>query len=362
MPLATGARAASRWPLTRKYLAPRPPPLPVPLPRWTYALKAVGAGVAVAVLVHLAHPADVLAALRGADARFALAALALLPLNLALESYRWARLVRCVAPHVPLRRAMAAVVAAYPVGLLTPGRVGDYVGRAVLLRDVPAGVSAALTFGERMATLAWCLAAGLVALGPYLAANAVPSPAATALVAVAAGGTLALFAALLVPSMARAVLGAVLPFERVRRALASFDRVPASEAGRLVALSGLRYAVFSAQFVCLVFAFAPGATLAGASLGVALTFFAKSAVPQVTLGDLGVRESAAVFFLGAYGVPAAAALDASLAVFAVNLVLPALAGLPLLWRARLAGASAPGPLTSPAVEPAASSAVEAVRA
>ncbi len=328
----------------------------MPLPRWTYALKAVGAAVAVAVLVHLAHPADVLAALRGADARWALLALALLPLNLALESYRWARLVRCVAPEIPVRRAMAAVVAAYPVGLLTPGRVGDYVGRAVLLRGVPPGVSAALTFAERMATLAWCLAAGLVALGPYLAAHAVPSPAATALVAAAGGGTLALFAALLVPGLARAGLSAVLPFERIRRALSAFDRVPPVEAWRLVGLSGVRYLVFSAQFVLLVFAFAPEATLAGAALGVALTFFAKSAVPQVTLGDLGVRESAAVFFLGAYGVPAAAALDASLAVFVVNLVLPALAGLPLLWRARLAVAG-----DAPAIG-AAEPAVEAVRA
>ena len=83
--------------------------------------------------------------------------------------------------------------------------------------------------------------------------------------------------------------------------------------------------------------------LVGAALGVALTFFAKSAVPPVTLGDLGVRESAAVFFLGAWGVPAAAALDASLALFAVNLALPALGGLPLLARARVARREAATP-------------------
>ena len=73
----------------------------------------------------------------------------------------WRRTVR-------YRDALRAVVGSYPLGLLTPGRVGDYVGRAVYLRELPAGASAALTFGERMATLAACLAGGLVALGPYL--------------------------------------------------------------------------------------------------------------------------------------------------------------------------------------------------
>ena len=67
-------------------------------------------------------------------------------------------------------------------------------------------------------------------------------------------------------------------------------------------------------------------------VGVALVFFAKSAIPQVTLGDLGVREGAAVFFLGAYGVEAGAAFDAALALFAMNLLLPAVVGAPLLVR------------------------------
>ena len=32
---------------------------------------------------------------------------------------------------------VAAVIGSYPLGLLTPARVGDYAGRALYLRDVP---------------------------------------------------------------------------------------------------------------------------------------------------------------------------------------------------------------------------------
>ena len=312
-------------------------------PRWLFALKGVLAAVAVGVLVHLAHPADVWGAFVGAEWGWALAALALVPVNIGLEAYRWGRLVRRIAPEVRHRDALRAVVGSYPLGLLTPGRVGDYVGRAVYLRAIPPGASAALTFGERMATLAACLVGGLVALGPYLQATVAASPLWPAVVGVGAVGTGALVLGVLFPDVARVALSAVLPFAPVRRALAAFGQIPQGEAATLLALSFVRYAVFSAQFVLLVRAVAPGADLGGVALGVALVFFAKSAVPQVTLGDLGVREGAAVFFLGAYGVAPAAALDASLALFALNLALPALVGVPLLLRLRVAERAAAGP-------------------
>ena len=304
-------------------------------PRWLFALKAVLAGVAVVALVQMVDPAEVAAAVARADWRWAALALALVPVNVGLEAYRWWRLVRHVAPAVRYRDALGAVVGSYPLGLLTPGRVGDYVGRALYLREVPPGASAALTFGERMATLAACLGGGLVALGPYLAAQAGASalwPAVTAVGVVATGALVALIA---FPSLAQTAVSTLVPWRPVREAVAAFGQIPSEEGVALLALSALRYVVFSGQFVLLAHALAPDAAWAGLWAGVALVFFAKSAIPQVTLGDLGVREGAAVFFLGAYGVAPAAALDASLALFALNLVLPSLAGVPLVLRLRL---------------------------
>lgn len=317
--------------------------------RWLFALKGVLAAASLVLLVRLAHPAEVWAAVTHAHAGWALAALALVPLNIGLEAYRWGRLVRRLAPEVRFRDVLRAVVGSYPLGLLTPGRVGDYVGRAVYLRAISPGASAALTFGERMATLAACLVGGLVALGPFLQMQTAASPLWPAVVAVGALGSGALVLAILFPYVARVALSAVLPFEPVRRALETFDRIPQGEAVMLLGLSAVRYVVFSAQFAFFVRAVAPEAAWSAIALGVALVFFAKSAIPQVTLGDLGVREGAAVFFFGAYGIAPSAALDASLAVFAVNLVLPALAGVPFLLQLRVA---ASGPVPAPAEVPA----------
>ena len=313
------------------------------LPRWLYALKALLAVVTLALLVRVADPSEVWATLTRANLWWVALALLLAPVNIGLEAYRWGRLVRHVVPSVRFRDALRAVVGGYPLGLLTPGRIGDYVGRAVYLRDVSPGVSAALTFGERMATLASCLIVGLVALVPYLAFHAPPSPLWPAVVGIGILGTSALILALLYPSGARVALSVALPFQRVQKALTAFDRIPGQEAQTLLGLSLVRYGVFTTQFVVLIHAFDPAATWIGSFTAVALVFFAKSAVPQVTLGDLGVRESAAVFFLSAYGVGAAAALDASLSIFAINLLLPALAGVPLVLRLRVAAAAKPEP-------------------
>ena len=307
-------------------------------PRGLFAAKAVLAAVAVAGLARLAHPDDVRAAFAAADGRWLALALALMPLNVALEAVRFGRLVQRVAPAVRMRDAVGAVVGAYPLGLLTPGRVGDYVGRAAFLPGVPAGATAALTFGERMATLLCCLAFGLVALVWNPAAALAPAEAWTAAAAWAAVVGVGLLAAFASPEQTARVLSAVVPVRAVRRAVSAFAAVPQGEAGVLLVLSALRYAVFSTQFVVLVHAFAPGAAVTSVAAGVAVVYLLKSAVPQVTLGDLGVREGVAVFVLAGAGVAPAEALNASLAVFVMNLVLPALAGVPLLSRLRLPAA------------------------
>ena len=313
---------------------------PTVSPRWLFAGKAALAAIAVAGLVRLAHPADVRAAWAAVDGRWLAAALALMPLNVALDAVRWGRLVQRVAPGVRMRDAVAAVVGSYPLGLLTPARVGDLVGRAALLPGVPRGASAALTLGERMATLWCCLVGGALALTVNPAAESAPAALWTTVGVWAVVAAVGLGAAIASPGLTGRVLARVVPVGVVRRAVGAFERIPRREAAVLIALSALRYAVFSTQFALLVRAFAPEAAWLPVAAGVAVVYLLKSAVPQVTLGDLGVREGVAVFVLAGAGVPAAAALNASLAVFVINLVLPAAAGIPLLVRLRPASRAA----------------------
>ncbi len=306
------------------------------MPKRLFAVKIVLTCVALAALVYVVEWSSILAAALEARPVWALAAVVLIPLNVGLEAFRWHRLVVKLAPDVRFKTSLAAVLSGYPLGLLTPGRIGDYVGRALYLRDISPGASATLTFAERIATLACCLVFGLVALPYFLLTHTdVASMAWVTVLVLAILATGFLLVLLLHPRLARSLLEIVLPFRRTKHVFAVLNRFSGRDATELFALSIVRYAVFSTQFVLLVHAFQADVGWLTAYTGVVLIFFAKSAIPSITLGDLGIRESAAVFFLGGFGVAEAAAFNASLGIFAANILLPALIGLTLLPRLRL---------------------------
>jgi uncharacterized membrane protein YbhN (UPF0104 family) len=313
---------------------------------WPFLLKLALAAALLAWLSVEVEWREIAAAVSGAHPGWLLGAALLLPLNLWLESHRWHRLVLRVAPDVSAGEAFRAVLSGYPIGLLTPGRVGDYAGRALALRGrgTDGWTLAALTFAERMATLACCLVVGLVAVAVLLATQTeIANPAWGTLFVCALVATAGFVALLLQPRRARAVLAAVLPFEKVRRLLGTLDPLKKSDAQRLLALSLVRYGVFSTQFVLLVRAFDAAAPLGWTAVSVALVFFAKSAVPSFTLADLGIREGFAVYFMALYGIAEAAAFNGALALFALNILTPALVGLPLALRLRVT-ADAPSAL------------------
>ena len=60
--------------------------------------------------------------------------------------------------------------------------------------------------------------------------------------------------------------------------------------------------------------------------------FAKTIIPPISLGELGIREGASVYFLTQFGETASVAFNASIFLFIINLLIPALVGLVLLLK------------------------------
>ena len=71
-----------------------------------------------------------------------------------------------------------------------------------------------------------------------------------------------------------------------------------------------------------------------AFLAISATMLVKSLLP-ISIGDLGIRESAAIFFLGKIGVHESTAFNASILLFLINLLIPSLVGLVLVLKYRL---------------------------
>ncbi len=68
--------------------------------------------------------------------------------------------------------------------------------------------------------------------------------------------------------------------------------------------------------------------------GITVIYLWSAGVIPISISGLGVREGLAVYFFNFYGVPAAYALATSLFLFVLNAILPALIGIPYIYRKR----------------------------
>jgi len=287
-------------------------------------------------------------------ARGALAGvLLLLPVNWWLESLKWRRLMAPVERVGPWR-SFAAVVAGTSVALVTPNRTGEFLGRVLFLEPghrVQGAFATALgSISQFVVTL---VAGGCGLLVLVLGGKPLPwswgwtSTLLVSLTAIVASAALVLY---LFPGLLRQLF-VVLPFlRRMERASAVLNAYPPRELWMVLALSGLRYTVFAAQFIGLLLAFGVDSAVWVVACAVPVVYLVATLVPTVLLMEIGVRGSVAVALFAPLGGEGAPVLLATTMVWTINLVLPALVGSVLLVATRFR--TAPSTVAMDPIEPA----------
>jgi len=316
----------------RYYLAAKTEFAQRPLLAWS--VRALFTAVALAMVVQL---------LRNADYSFASSfasipsfgyglmglALALLPLNYGTEALKWQSVMPKPGTHLGFAHAIQAVLVGHAFGAITPGRLGEYLGRTLVLPAESRRDAVAATFLSRFAQLLPTAGIGLI-VGWWWLAGGIGLPGWVA----AIGALLVAGLQILLAERPRTfyrsithILGLVLPVRWFWRRVAHVQEL---QLRRLIRLAYLRYAVFCTQYLLLISAFG-GLTNGLADVPVAfalisLTYLVKSCVPSFTLAEFGIRESVAISLAGALGLPIAAVFNATAALFVLNLLAPALLG------------------------------------
>ncbi len=270
--------------------------------------------------------------------------LALMPLNLGLETAKWFRMVRPLYPGVRFLTLYQAIFTGMATGIFTPNRVGEYAGRVMSLPSGKRVEAATYTLVDRVMQMIITLWMGLGSLSfllyayPETIRQLIPlSPATTRLLL---GGLLTLNVILLSAWLSphRWVRGLKLDrsahvfFQKVGLAVLQLEGKTLRE---VLGLGILRYAVFSLQYVCMLTAFGYDGPIFLALALVALVFIAKSLVPSIALTELGVRESVALVVMGSFGIGAFAIVSSTFLLFGINVILPALIGLLFVYRIRV---------------------------
>jgi len=280
-------------------------------------------GIAIlAVLASFLDLSEITSAIENAKPVYVLIALALVVPNVFVQMLKWRILLRSVDPSATFHAVSSSFFFGLAIGTLTPGQIGEFGGRALRIENERPGLIVGLTVIDKLQFMAVIIVGGLWSLTFLLDTQRIVLIVLSGLV------TVCLTALALSPPIVTWVL-VRLGIQKVRRQVIkdiveSFSAVPQKTLNLSLLLTLLLYVIVLGQFFLLLFSFCKASVL-DASMGFAAALFAKSALP-ISIGDLGVREAAAVFFLSLRDVPEAASFDASFLLTVINIFLPALVG------------------------------------
>ncbi len=193
-------------------------------------------------------------------------------------------------------------MAGFPLGIVTPGRFGE-IGRGFLIECIPKQTSIALAVVDKTTNMLACIAFGTFAIALS------PSP-------------LPFINCWQIIVVSFLIMGGLCWL-----AVRLIQQYPAYSKKDYLVIAGyscLFYVVFVAQLVVLVASFEPLKIDEGLAAA-ASAFFTKTLLP-VSFGDLGIREGAVLFFFSKIGVTPAAAFNAAILLFLINVVTPTLLG------------------------------------
>lgn len=101
---------------------------------------------------------------------------------------------------------------------------------------------------------------------------------------------------------------------------------------KMLLISFLFYSCFLVQYALLVIAFSNHYNFIAYLWAANLIMFTKTIIPPISLGELGIREGASIYFLTQMGETAAIGFNASILLFVINLLIPALIGVGMFLR------------------------------
>ncbi len=248
----------------------------------------------------------------------------LLFFNWGLEAVKWKYVIR-KTERISILKSFKLTLTGITLGFLTPNRVGEIPGRAIILgrtnfKEIILKTGVA-SFGQVLITLFL----GTVGLAfTFKHFDNVIDPLIGIVILV-----LLLFFLLMIyfkTSKLEPVLNRV-KFIRERELFKSFSDFTIIELSNILMLSLLRYAVFAIQFYLVLLAFGISLTSLDEILLIPVCFLIASFIPTILISEIGVRGSVALFVFGTVSDLDIQIILASIVLWFINVGIPALLGL-----------------------------------
>lgn len=253
--------------------------------------------------------------------------------NWGLESKKWQMLASHLQP-ISYLLAVKSVMAGVSFTMLTPNRMGEFLGRVLYLPDGSRIQAATLTLLSSISQLAVTLFAGTIGL--IWLKNLAPQ-----LINEGFGWTGLLINALVYGSSLCILIGLFVyfnigwlsrqlekfpPFSKYAYFIHPIGQIHYKELFKLLALSIIRYGVFMVQYA-LVFRFLEiDISLPELLSSTSVMFLILAVVPTIALAELGIRGKVSLFVFGLFSSNSLEILVATAVIWFINIIFPAVAG------------------------------------
>ena len=263
--------------------------------------------------------------------KYLLGCLILIPLNWLLESAKWQEVLSKIQ-NLSLSQAVKSVLIGLTSGFFTPNRVGEPVGRAMLLADgnKTKGVFCSLicTMAQSFATLLFACIAFVFVCETVRDLGQMPEILLIKYLTIA-GIVLLCLLYFTIPFWVGKLK---LKSEKLQDIARAISLISYGSLLKVSLYSILRFAVYSFQYYLMLRFFAVDITLPEALIFIPINYLLVSVIPSVAFAEMGIRGTSAVLVLSAVTQNTLGVALAAVALWFVNYVIPMLVGSLLLMK------------------------------
>ncbi len=259
---------------------------------------------------------------------------ALLFFNWGLEARKWQLLVNRSQP-ISFGKAVSGVRVGLPLALITPNRIGEIGGRAIVLEKGYKDAVFATFLGSLM-QFSSTLLFGVLGVVLYLVflphTQAIESASWISLCVVVVCAVVVFVCK--DQRWLKFVCLRVIGKNFYRKLMQLIHIYNVKDVLKTLLMSLLRYCVFSLQFMLLISMLIPELSFVELFVGITLTYLFTTIIPTSVLGEIGIRGSVAMFIFEAFTPQVAIIFQVSLLIWIINIVVPTLIGSVILLNVR----------------------------
>lgn len=297
-----------------------------------FAIKIVIASGLLIYIINKINFREFAGVIRNAKPSFLLFGFSLLAGNLYLQFKKWELTCGNFLNEKDKSKILRSLFAGFSAGTFTPARIGEYFGRALPFKEKPFFQITAATFVDKLYPLIIVTLIGSVCSALYIFYYYHASFYLSLFVLIFLLSILFITIYLAVkPGFLETLAGKIFPNnEKISTYLEGtrlFRKPDRRYSIKMIFLSLMFYLCYISQFSLFIAAYSGNYDFLHYIWAANLVMFTKSLIPSISFAELGIREGAAVYFLGSMGLTGVVAFNAAITLFFINVLFPSITGL-----------------------------------